>query len=58
MEQNNNSTDIKEYSKELAILPLRDIVIYPGMIVPLSVGREKSIKLINEVMEDNKTGLL
>lgn len=54
MEQNNNSTDIKEYPKELAILPLRDIVIYPGMIVPLSVGREKSIKLINEVMEGNK----
>ncbi len=44
----------KEYPKELAILPLRDIVIYPGMILPLSVGREKSIKLVNEVMEGNK----
>lgn len=44
----------REYPKELAILPLRDIVIYPGMILPLSVGREKSIKLINEVMEGNK----
>lgn len=54
MEDNNKITDKKEYPKELAILPLRDIVIYPGMIVPLSVGREKSIKLINEVMEGNK----
>lgn len=54
MEDNNKVTDKKDYPKEIAILPLRDIVIYPGMIVPLSVGREKSIKLINEVMEDNK----
>jgi ATP-dependent Lon protease len=54
LEDNNKITDKKEYPKELAILPLRDIVIYPGMIVPLSVGREKSIKLINEVMEGNK----
>lgn len=44
----------KTYPKEIAILPLRDIVIYPGMILPLSVGRDKSIKLINEVMEGNK----
>ena len=35
-------------------LPLRDIVIFPGMIAPLFVGREKSINALNEVMKTNK----
>ena len=39
-------------------LPLRDIVIFPGMIVPLFVGRDKSIKALNEVMKSNKKIIL
>jgi len=39
-------------------LPLRDIVIFPGMIVPLFVGRDKSIKSLNEVMKTNKKIIL
>ena len=39
-------------------LPLRDIVIFPGMIVPLFVGRDKSIKSLNEVMKTNKRIIL
>ena len=35
-------------------LPLRDIVVFPGMIVPLFVGRDKSIKALNEVMKTIK----
>ena len=35
-------------------LPLRDIVVFPGMIVPLFVGRDKSINSLNEVMKTNK----
>ena len=35
-------------------LPLRDIVVFPKMIVPLFVGRDKSIKALNEVMKTNK----
>ena len=35
----------------LPLLPLRDIVIFPDMIVPLFVGREKSVKAIEEVMK-------
>lgn len=44
----------KEYPKELPLLPLRDVIIYPGMIMPLSIGREKSLKLINSAYEGNK----
>ena len=35
----------------LQLLPLRDIVVFPHMIVPLFVGREKSVKAIEEVMK-------
>ena len=35
-------------------LPLRDIVVFPGMIVPLFVGRDKSIKALETVMSDDK----
>tara|TARA_Y100000310_G_scaffold156218_1_gene155649 strand:- start:3523 stop:5919 length:2397 start_codon:yes stop_codon:yes gene_type:complete len=35
-------------------LPLRDVVVFPGMIAPLFVGREKSINALNEVMKTNK----
>ncbi len=41
-----------------AILPLRDIVVYPHMIVPLFVGREKSINALEEVMREDKQILL
>lgn len=40
------------------VLPLRDIVVFPHMIVPLFVGREKSVKALEEVMKDNKQILL
>jgi ATP-dependent Lon protease len=39
-------------------LPLRDIVVFPGMMVPLFVGRDKSIKALNEVMKTNKKIIL
>jgi len=40
------------------ILPLRDIVVFPHMIVPLFVGREKSVRALEEVMKDDKQILL
>ena len=42
----------------LPVLPLRDIVVFPHMIVPLFVGREKSIKALEEVMREDKRILL
>jgi len=40
------------------VLPLRDIVVFPHMIVPLFVGREKSVRALEEVMADNRQILL
>ena len=41
-----------------AVLPLRDIVVFPHMIVPLFVGREKSVRALEEVMKEEKQILL
>ncbi len=40
------------------VLPLRDIVVFPGMIVPLFVGREKSVNALENVMQNDKKILL
>lgn len=42
----------------LPVLPLRNIVVFPGMIVPLFVGRDKSIRALEDVMADDKEMLL
>ncbi|MDO9707861.1 endopeptidase La [Paracraurococcus lichenis] len=42
----------------LPVLPLRDIVVFPHMIVPLFVGREKSVRALEAVMRDDKQILL
>ena len=45
-------------TKTLPLLPLRDIVVFPHMIVPLFVGREKSVRALEEVMKADKQILL
>ena len=40
------------------LLPLRDIVVFPSMVVPLFVGRDKSIKALQEVMKTDKSIVL
>ena len=42
----------------LPVLPLRDIVVFPHMIVPLFVGRDKSVRALEDVMKDDKQILL
>uniref|UniRef100_UPI0023F9108E LON peptidase substrate-binding domain-containing protein n=1 Tax=Neptunomonas phycophila TaxID=1572645 RepID=UPI0023F9108E len=43
---------------ELPVLPLRDVVVYPHMVIPLFVGREKSIEALEAAMEGDKEILL
>ena len=40
------------------VLPLRDIVVFPSMVVPLFVGRDKSIKALQEAMKTDKSIVL
>ncbi len=43
---------------EIPVLPLRDVVVYPHMVIPLFVGREKSISCLESAMDNNKQILL
>ncbi|MFO7921631.1 endopeptidase La [Rhodobacteraceae bacterium W635] len=47
-----------EQTTTYPVLPLRDVVVFPHMIVPLFVGREKSVRALEEVMQDDKQILL
>ena len=47
-----------ELKVNLPLLPLRDIVVFPSMVIPLFVGRDKSITALNEVMKNNKKIIL
>ena len=42
----------------IPVLPLRDVVVYPHMVIPLFVGREKSIRCLEAAMEQEKRILL
>ncbi|MBK4775802.1 endopeptidase La [Candidatus Pantoea edessiphila] len=43
---------------EIPVLPLRDVVVYPHMVIPLFVGREKSIRCLEAAMDQDKTIML
>ncbi|RPI03638.1 MAG: endopeptidase La [Calditrichaeota bacterium] len=51
---NSNSDDDAKIPSELPILPLRDTVAFPNIVTPLVVAREKSVKLINEVISGTR----
>jgi ATP-dependent Lon protease len=53
-----SSTKTGPETVTLPVLPLRDIVVFPHMIVPLFVGRDKSVRALEEVMKDDKQILL
>ena len=50
--------ELKDIPSSAPVLPLRDIVVFPHMIVPLFVGREKSVRALEEVMNEEKQILL
>ncbi|MGD2117243.1 MAG: endopeptidase La [Chromatiales bacterium] len=56
--QDTTSKSLIDPSTEIPVLPLRDVVVYPHMVIPLFVGREKSIKALDAVMQDSKQILL
>jgi len=59
LEQDNPSTTtITALSSSHPLLPLRDVVVFPHMVIPLFVGRSKSIKALETAMEANKTIVL
>ena len=43
-----------EHPEEIALLPLRNTVIFPGVVAPITAGRDKSIKLINDAQNGTK----
>lgn len=45
----------EEIPKELPILPLRNTVLFPGVVIPITAGRDRSIKLIKDANKGNKT---
>jgi len=49
---------INDQLQLMPVLPLRDVVVYPYMVIPLFVGRDKSIRALEAAMEDNKQILL
>jgi len=51
-------TDLSNIEQLIPVLPLRDVVVYPHMVIPLFVGRDKSIDAIEEAMKDGKQLLL
>src|SRR5450432_4730726 len=50
---NENLNDI-EIPKELPVLPLRNTVLFPGVVLPITVGRDKSIKAVNDAYKTDK----
>ena len=44
--------------KMVPVLPLRDVVVYPHMVIPLFVGRDKSIQALESAMRENKQIML
>lgn len=58
MENKSNISKITDTTQIYPVLPLRDVVVYPHMVIPLYVGREKSISALEAAMEEDKKILL
>ncbi|MEJ2114549.1 MAG: endopeptidase La [Gammaproteobacteria bacterium] len=59
MTEDSSTNDVIDgASQTVPVLPLRDVVVYPHMVIPLFVGREKSIQALDAAMSNNKQILL
>jgi ATP-dependent Lon protease len=53
--EDEQNMDKEEIPSEIPILPLRNTVLFPGVVIPITVGRDKSIRLIQEANKGDKT---
>jgi len=52
--KNPKTTPEREYPNDLALVPLREMVVFPKLVVPLGVGREKSVAAITAAMSEER----
>ncbi|MBX5438756.1 MAG: endopeptidase La [Thermoflavifilum sp.] len=53
-EDSNTEQDVQDLEEELPLLPLRNTVLFPGVVLPITVGRDKSIKAVQEAYRHNR----
>jgi ATP-dependent Lon protease len=58
MSESENTPEMPNEIQQVPVLPLRDVVVYPHMVIPLFVGRERSIKALDAAMEQGKQIML
>jgi ATP-dependent Lon protease len=58
MDTKDKISEVSDQLRTIPVLPLRDVVVYPHMVIPLFVGRDKSIKALEAAMEEEKEILL
>ncbi|HEY5393001.1 MAG TPA: endopeptidase La, partial [Hanamia sp.] len=54
MNEDNDANDDQLIPAELPLLPLRNTVLFPGVVIPITVGRDKSIKAVNDAYKSDK----
>ena len=53
-EHDPSDPQVEDIKEDLAILPLRNSVLFPGVVIPITVGRKKSIKLVKEAYKGSR----
>ena len=54
LNEEEGNTDDKDIPEELPLLPLRNTVLFPGIVIPITVGRDKSIKAVTDAYKADK----
>lgn len=54
LNEEDGNTDDKDIPEELPLLPLRNTVLFPGIVIPITVGRDKSIKAVTDAYKADK----